>query len=106
MTILSEKNVAGMLVYLLQGPQKENDFTEILTNYYSISTVLNKLLESGLVRSWVDDTRYRARWYELTELGTEIALDLKRAEDRLAGLDPEPSDDYLSTSSSIRDKVT
>ena len=84
LTILSEKNVVGILVYLHGGPKKENDLTKVVSNYYSISIVLEKLRNAGLIRSWTDDTRYHARWHELTDTGKSVVKKLLDVQDILS----------------------
>ncbi len=88
-SILSEKNVAGVLLFLLDGCKKENDFTKIISNYYSINATLTKLCDAGLVSMTVEKSRYTIRWYELTQLGYQVAQDLKKATDRIDGILPE-----------------
>ena len=93
LTILSEKNVVGILVYLHDGPHKENDLTKVVSNYYSISVVLEKLRNAGLIHSWTDDTRYHARWHELTNVGKSVVKKLLDVQDILSGeilIDSDP----------------
>lgn len=93
LSILSEKNVVDMLLFLLPSKRKENDFIEIVSNYYSINATLNKLVSAGLatVQLQYSDKgkRYSARFYELTPLGHDVATDLKRANDRLNSISPQ-----------------
>lgn len=91
--MLSEKNVVDILLFLLDGKKKESDFTEIVSNYYSIKESLSKIVESGLASMSVVQNlggkKYSARVYELTPLGLDVAADLKRANDRILGIAPE-----------------
>lgn len=81
LSILSEKNVVDMLIFLLEGRHKENDFTQIVSNYYSINSTLTKLVESGLIEMDLECGRYQTRWYELTPKGYEVSTHLKSALD-------------------------
>ena len=76
LSILSEKNVVDMLIFLREGRHKENDFTQIVSNYYSINATLSKLVESGLINMNLECGRYQTRWYELTPLGEEVSAHL------------------------------
>jgi len=95
LSLLSEKNVVDILLFLLDGKKKESDFTEIVSNYYSIKESLGKIVESGLATMTVVQNlggkKYSARIYELTPLGLDVAADLKRANDRILGIPPESS---------------
>jgi hypothetical protein len=84
-SIIIEKNAISILLFLKNGPRKENDLTDIVSNFYSVEKALDKLRDAGLVRSWVDTTRYHARWHQLTEQGEMVAKKLKEIENIMKG---------------------
>ncbi|AGI47374.1 hypothetical protein TALC_00365 [Thermoplasmatales archaeon BRNA1] len=94
LSILSEKNVADILMFLIPGRRKENEFTQIVSNYYSINSILSRLVEAKLIAMVPEDGRYKIRWYSLTPLGLEVATDLKRANDRILGVLPVQEDNF------------
>ena len=81
--------MVDIIIFLTEGRRKENDFTQIVSNYYSINSALSKLVDAGLASLSVESGRYQTRWYELTPLGYDIGADLKRAANRISGLLPD-----------------
>jgi len=94
-TIL-DRNAMLALLFLREGARKESDLREVIANYYSIEATIKRISEAGLIHSWVDDTRYHARWHELTDVGCKVAMDLKRANDRLNGITVDDKGDEES----------
>ena len=84
-----------MLLFIKdRGRVKENDLTAVCKNYYTSVKVVRILVDANLVHSWVDDSGRSTTYYELTSLGADVARDLKRANDRILGLAPEPEDNF------------
>lgn len=80
-TMLSDEHVMDMLLFLLEnGKVKDSQLTTVVKNYYTAVDVAAKLVDSNLINSQIEDG-YSV--YELTSLGSEVARDLKRANDRL-----------------------
>lgn len=90
-TVLSDRHVMNMLLFLFEnGKVKESQLTAVVKNYYTAVDVAAKLVDSNLVDTWMEKDGHTVKVYELTALGLEIARDLKRANDRLNGILPEP----------------
>jgi DNA-binding PadR family transcriptional regulator len=105
-TVLAEKNVVSMLLYLLDGKAKESQLEVIVKNYDSYVSVAQKLVDAGLARCFIGKERRTTKWYELTDKGQKVANYIKAANDVLHGEEPETQDDFVSTPSQIRDRVT
>ncbi|MDD2532064.1 MAG: hypothetical protein PHX42_00795 [Candidatus Methanomethylophilaceae archaeon] len=60
---------------------------EDVGNYNSVKSAAKRLDEEGLLT--ISELDSGNILYELTDLGRRVATELKRAEDVLAGLDPE-----------------
>ena len=89
-TVLSERHVMNMLLFLLEnGKVKESQLTAVVKNYYTAVDVATKLVDNNLVDSWMEKDGHTVKVYKLTALGSEVARDLKRANDRLNGILPE-----------------
>lgn len=79
-----------MLLFLLnRGKVKESQLTEVVKNYYTATNVITKLVDCDLVESWIEKDGHTVKMYMLTSLGEDVAVDLKRANDRLNGILPE-----------------
>lgn len=89
-TMLSDKYVVDMLLFLLEsGKVEENKLMDVVKNYYTAVDVATKLVDNNLVDSWMEKDSHTVKVYELTALGSEVARDLKHANDRLNGIMPE-----------------
>lgn len=89
-TVLADRHVMNMLLFLLDnGRVKESQLTAVVKNYYSAVDVASKLVSNGLALTWTEKDGHTVRIYELTDLGKDVAMDLKRANDRLNGIIPE-----------------
>ena len=80
--IFSKKNVASMLLFIdARKKVKERDLTEIVSNYYQSVDVAGTLVRAGLVRTWSEKVGHTTQWYEITDLGRDVAGCLKEAND-------------------------
>jgi len=80
--IFSKKNVAGMLLFIdARRKVKERDLTEIVSNYYQSVDVAGTLVKAGLVRTWSEKVGHTTQWYEITDLGKDVAGCLREAND-------------------------
>lgn len=93
-TVLGFQNSVPILIYLYEagGSAKSGHLREAIGNYNSIKSAASRLEEAGLIKITSFSGKSAYILYELTDLGTDIARDLKRANDRLNGLLPEPED--------------
>ena len=81
-SIFSEKNVASMLLFIYAHKKvKESQLTSIVSNYYSSVKVVGILVDIGLVKSWSEKLGHTTQWYEITDVGAEVARLLKEAND-------------------------
>jgi len=89
-SVLSKPNSVGILVFLInsQGEAKATHISEAMnSNYDAIKNAANRLKDENLITI----TRYPGKssyfLYKLTPHGEVVAKDLKRAQDRLDGID-------------------
>jgi len=87
--IFSKKNVASMLLFIdARKKVKERDLTEIVSNYYQSVDVAGTLVRAGLVRTWSEKVGHTTQWYEITDLGRDVAGCLKEANDLMCAAGP------------------
>lgn len=93
-SVLSRANSHAILIGLLDlggGANATSLWSKVGGNYDALKNAALRLKENELV-SITDFPGQRGYiLYELTDLGHRVAVELKRAEDVLAGLDPEDS---------------
>jgi hypothetical protein len=78
--IFSKKNVAGMLLFINAHKKvKERQLTEVVSNYYQSVDVAGTLVNAGLVRTWSEKIGHTTQWYEITDLGADVASCLTEA---------------------------
>lgn len=85
LSFYSQKNLADLLIYLLDRPEcKESDMVEVISNYYSITVATNRLLDLEMVTVKEESNGSRkARIYNLTPYGRNIGLRLKELDDEI-----------------------
>lgn len=88
-SVLSASNSVAVLVSLQSkgGRSYASLLVEDVGNYNSVKSAAKRLDEEGLLT--ISELDSGNILYELTDLGRRVAAELKRAEDVLAGLDPE-----------------
>jgi hypothetical protein len=87
--IFSKKNVAGMLLFINAHKKvKERHLTEVVSNYYQSVDVAGTLVRAGLVRTWSEKTGHTIQWYEITDLGADVAGCLREANDLMSAAGP------------------
>ena len=84
-TVLGYPNTVPVLIYIYEagGSTISSYITEVVRNYNSVKSAAMKLSDEGLIRIVKHDGRSSFITYELTELGFEVAKDLKNANDKL-----------------------
>ena len=101
-TILADRHVMNMLLFLLDnGRVKESQLTAVVKNYYTAVDVASKLVSNGLALTWTEKDGHTVRIYELTDLGRDVAMDLKRANDRI--LEAQAADTSLGVAETDSD---
>jgi DNA-binding MarR family transcriptional regulator len=91
-SVLSRANSHAILTGLLELGGSANATSlwgKVGGNYDSLKNAASRLEENELVIITVFPGQRGYILYELTDLGRRVAAELKRAEDVLAGLDPE-----------------
>ena len=100
-TVLSKPNSVGILVFLLEkgGSSKATFVQKALggRNYDSIKAAISRLEAEGLLTTEIVPGRSKYIQIKLTALGMDVARDLKRANDRVLGLAPEPADNFSAS---------
>jgi len=87
--IFSKKNVAGMLLFIdAREKVKERDLTKVVSNYYRSVDVAGILVRAGLVRTWSEKVGHTTQWYEITDLGRDVAGCLREANDLMGAAGP------------------
>lgn len=83
--MLGYPNTVPVLIYLYEagGSTKSSYITEVVSNYNSVKSAAMRLYDEGLIKIVKHDGRSSFITYELTELGYEVAKDLKNANDKL-----------------------
>lgn len=90
-SVLSASNSVAVLIslYLKGGKSYASLLVDSVGNYNSVKSAAKRLEKENLLIILELDSGNII--YELTDLGRRVAAELKRAEDILAGLDPEES---------------
>jgi hypothetical protein len=67
---------------------KERQLTEIVSNYYQSVDVAGTLVNAGLVRTWSEKIGNATQWYEITDLGADVACCLTEANNLMSAAGP------------------
>ena len=101
-SVLSKTNSVGILVFLYEsGGSSKATFVQsaVGLNYDSFKNSATRLEAAGLLTIVKTTGKSKFILYSLTQLGQEIARDLKRAQDRLNGIAVEDDQTDYETSS-------